>query len=114
MSKITVFNQLNRVVVCNEEGLEIAPLEQAEVEATDKVAAFAIEQGSLVVLSSIEVAQPVPSEAEQIQTEEVTETPEPETEEVEETEEEEVTESVEEVKPAPRTRKKTSTQVKES
>lgn len=114
MAQITVFNQTNRIVIFDEAGHELAPLGKAEVEGTDPVAAFAIESGFLVVLSSIGVAQEAAPEVEPIQAEEPVSEEEPEPAEEAEESTEEAEEPVEEVKPAPRTRKKTSTQVKES
>jgi hypothetical protein len=124
MGKIKVFNQINRVVIFDESGHELAPLEEAEVDAGDPIAAFAIEKGYLVVLSSNGVVEEAAPEVEPIQVEEEVSEPEPEVaeeqatevgeESQEETPEETPEEAPEEAKPTPRTRKKTSTQVKES
>jgi hypothetical protein len=116
MGKITVFNQINRIVIFDESGQELAPLGQAEVDTNDPIAAFAIENGFLVVLSSTGVVEEAAPEVEPIQVEEEVSEPEPEVAEEEATEvgEESQEETPEEAKPAPRTRKKTSTQVKES
>ena len=115
MSTIKVFNQTNRLVACTESGVSIAPLKTYEVNADDQIAAFAIEQGWLVVLSYPEAVEPTVSESEPIQVEEPVVEPEPEEETIEVSDEEPVTEdATEEVKTQTRTRKKTSTQVKES
>jgi hypothetical protein len=114
MNMIKVFNQTNRLVTCTESGISIAPLKTYEVNADDQIAAFAIEQGWLVVLSYPEEVVQTASESEPIQVEEPAVEPGPEeTQEVSE-EEPAAEESTEEVQTQTRTRKKTSPQVKES